>query len=217
MSDPQNPQLNKDFTLSQEQAQKQKTREEAMKEKLRTDQHKAEKARMEKVEALKDDKTRQDLKQQMEAKDKEIADQLDKIKEAQQQKINDKFAEKSNSLSTFDLTMQGIRGTSKQELYDKIAARYQAAHEAEQASFVRNSHDMARHSIDKDIQKAVEQEQHRETVRQQQLENRPMDQVFEKPVDRETRDDFNAASSKESKSWREVRAERMRDEMEKGR
>ena len=42
-------------------------------------------------------------------------------------------------------------------------------------------------------------------------------QVFEKPVDRETRDDFNAASSKEPKSWREVRAERIRDEMEKGR
>jgi len=45
--------------------------------------------------------------------------------------------------------MQGIRGTSKQDLYDKVAARYQVAHEAEQGSFVRNSHDMARHSIDK--------------------------------------------------------------------
>ena len=218
MSDPKKPELNKDFKISQQEAAQQKTREQEMNEKLKSKQKAAEEQRLQRIEAIKDDKTRQDLKLKIAKADKDAADQLDRLKQQQNEKVNREVAKRANSLSNRALTVTGMAGKSQNRIQDEVKAQFKADHQKEQASCVQFAHDVSRKSVDKEVQQAVAKEQLREVQRKQHIKSRSPEQVFEKPAEERTsKDAFTQAHDRndETKSWRQLRDERQAEERER--
>lgn len=108
-------------------------------------------------------------------------------------------------------------GKSPQAIGQKVQADRFPEQKAEQEAYVRGSFDVANSPIDKKIQKTLEQEHAQERLRQQQIENRPPDQVFEKPAEEKTsKDAFTQAHDRTDgeKDWRSLAADRKNDDRE---
>ena len=218
MSDREKRNLNNDFNVAKEAAEKQKVREAEMRELLTAQQKQRDEQRQAKIDQIKDDKARQDLTLRMASDDKNATDQLDRLKEKQQAEINKQANKEVNKQGNPVLDMMNMSGRSPQAIHDKVTAQLKPMHEREQATLVRGLHDMMRGSIDKEIQKHVEREQAQEEQRKRQIENRTPDQVFEKPAEERTsKDAFTLAHDRkdDTKTWRQLRDERQADERER--
>jgi hypothetical protein len=235
--------LNKRFNLSQQESEKQKTREDLMKEKLTAEQREADRQREAKIETIKDLKVQQEIALKMQEQDRQTADQLEVIKERQQGEINDKVAKEANSLSRRVYTITGwVRGNSAHDIQDSVKAALQPQHDREQVHYVQNDHDKGRREVDQEIERAVQKELAREQLDQLRAKNRPPEQVFEKLSRDPARETFNREATRERdtaereateqeqsardeidwdqldrdrRSWKELAAELKRDDREK--
>ena len=218
MSDNKNENLNNEFNVAQQASTMQKQQEEDAKALLDPKRQQQEMKRQSEVDKIKDDKARQGIVLELAERDKTIADNLERLKVDQTTKTNNEINKEINKQGNPVLGIAGLTGKSPQAIGEQVRSRMLPELEKEQEGYVRGSFDVANHSIDKKIQQVIEREQMQELHRQQQIENRPHDQVFEKPAGEKTaKDAFRQAHDRTGgeKDWRSLAADRQEGDRER--
>jgi hypothetical protein len=186
----ENSKLNKDFTLSHQADEAQKSQEAE---------------RQKRIEAIKNDKERQQIKQMVQTRDKEMQRDIRLKQEEQQKAVRDETQKRLDAqrAPSFDFGMiKKALGKSPNMVADKVMAEFKAAHERELISFTAGLATPYNKVIDKLIEKALEQ--------QRQKEAEP---TFEKGTSRSpdsSKDAFQKAHDQTGgeKDWRSLKADR---------
>jgi uncharacterized protein YjgD (DUF1641 family) len=217
MPDNKNENLTNDFNVARQASTMQKQQTEDAKRLLDPKRQQQEMKRQSEVDKIKDDKARQDIVLELVERDKTLADNLERLKTDQTTKTNNEINKEINKQGNPVLDMVGA-GRSPQAAAEKVRARMLPEQKKEQEGYVRGSFDVANHSIDKKIQQTIEREQTQEQNLQHQIENRPPDQVFEKPAGEKTaKDAFAQAHDRTGgeTDWRSLAADRQQGDRER--
>jgi hypothetical protein len=186
----ENVNLNKDFTVSRQAVEAQKNQEAE---------------RQKRVEAIKNDKERQDIKLMMETRDREMQRDMQLKQEEQQKAVADEIQKRIDAQKdpSFDFGLiKKALGKSPNMIADKVMAEFKTMHERELASFEAGLATPYNGVIDKQIDKALEQQRQRES-----------EPTFEKEATRSpdsSRDGFQKAHDQtgSEKDWRSLKADR---------
>lgn len=195
------PNVNKDFSVAHDQQAAQKlAREEAERQREAALAQIKDKGEREKIEKLKEQREKETARAEKAAKDAEKRKEDQEIQrriDAQRHPQDRHEVFKSVTGKSPDVIEKEVRDQNESVRNQKINEA-----KAKQEAF----HDKG---IDKALGQALERQQ------QQERGDLSQGQSFQKDAEKSARDRFDGAAK--AKDWRQVQAERMRDEFEKGR
>lgn len=175
-----NPNLSNDFNVSQQASAIQKQREEQTKQLLDAKRQQQEMKRQEQVSQIKDDKLRSDIVREMATRDKDITDKLEALEKEQIKKINAIVSKEINKQGNPVLSMFKGSTKSPQAITAEVQNNMANEHKVESQSYVRGLYDAVNDNIDKQIDKAKQEEKAVELKREFAVKNRLPEDTFEK-------------------------------------
>lgn len=197
------PNVNKDFNLSREQEAAQKTAREQQ-----------ETERQAQIQQIRDKDEREKIEKAMAERDKDIARSKQMEKEHQETREMRETQRRVDAQRNPQLAHQILKSATG-KAPDQVAREVREENKNHREQQIRQAEvkvgDFHNKAIDRKIDRALERQQQRDDV-----QNRPPDQVFEKPAEEKSvKDAFaHAHDRNDKKSWQQLRAERGRGENE---